>query len=189
MTGWVRAGPTSTCGVHLAASASLLGPRGSRAHPHPGLSPQGHLHGRYGQLVNIYTKLLLTKISFHLKVASSGESEASPCSTTTTLRGMGSVLSPSCSWGTHSVQTAGSQKAQGRFPMWGSGWTSHPLPPVSASSAQGRWWLPELGVGGLLLRPLPSLKDWKLHWARAERAEVAWGCPLHSTRSSLQAWR
>ncbi|XP_003222791.1 huntingtin-interacting protein 1-related protein [Anolis carolinensis] len=27
----------------------------------------GHLHDRYGQLVNIYTKLLLTKISFHLK--------------------------------------------------------------------------------------------------------------------------
>lgn len=35
----------------------------------PGLlSPQGHLHDRYGQLVNVYTKLLLTKISFHLKV-------------------------------------------------------------------------------------------------------------------------
>ncbi|XP_044786190.1 huntingtin-interacting protein 1-related protein isoform X3 [Bubalus bubalis] len=49
------------------ALASLLGPRGSRARPHPGLSPQGHLHDRYGQLVNIYTKLLLTKISFHLK--------------------------------------------------------------------------------------------------------------------------
>ncbi|XP_058896634.1 huntingtin-interacting protein 1-related protein isoform X1 [Kogia breviceps] len=27
----------------------------------------GHLHDRYGQLVNIYTKFLLTKISFHLK--------------------------------------------------------------------------------------------------------------------------
>ncbi|XP_061459359.1 huntingtin-interacting protein 1-related protein isoform X2 [Rhineura floridana] len=27
----------------------------------------GHLHDRYGQLVNIYTKLLLNKISFHLK--------------------------------------------------------------------------------------------------------------------------
>ncbi|XP_060106118.1 huntingtin-interacting protein 1-related protein [Heteronotia binoei] len=27
----------------------------------------GHLHDRYGQLVNIYTKLLLTKINFHLK--------------------------------------------------------------------------------------------------------------------------
>ncbi|XP_070806894.1 huntingtin-interacting protein 1-related protein [Pituophis catenifer annectens] len=27
----------------------------------------GHLHDRYGQLVNIYTKLLLTKISFHVK--------------------------------------------------------------------------------------------------------------------------
>uniref|UniRef100_A0A8D0GYL6 Huntingtin interacting protein 1 related n=1 Tax=Sphenodon punctatus TaxID=8508 RepID=A0A8D0GYL6_SPHPU len=27
----------------------------------------GHLHDRYGQLVNIYTRLLLTKISFHLK--------------------------------------------------------------------------------------------------------------------------
>ncbi|XP_019362713.1 PREDICTED: huntingtin-interacting protein 1-related protein [Gavialis gangeticus] len=27
----------------------------------------GHLHDRYGQLVNIYTKLLLAKISFHLK--------------------------------------------------------------------------------------------------------------------------
>ncbi|KAM9622222.1 huntingtin-interacting protein 1-related protein isoform 1-T1 [Trichechus inunguis] len=27
----------------------------------------GHLHDRYGHLVNIYTKLLLTKISFHLK--------------------------------------------------------------------------------------------------------------------------
>ncbi|XP_075390947.1 huntingtin-interacting protein 1-related protein [Tenrec ecaudatus] len=27
----------------------------------------GHLHDRYGQLVTIYTKLLLTKISFHLK--------------------------------------------------------------------------------------------------------------------------
>lgn len=26
-----------------------------------------HLHDRYGQLVNVYTKLLLTKISFHLK--------------------------------------------------------------------------------------------------------------------------
>jgi len=25
------------------------------------------LHDRYGQLVNVYTKLLLTKISFHLK--------------------------------------------------------------------------------------------------------------------------
>lgn len=36
------------------------------------LSPQGHLHDRYGQLVNVYTKLLLTKISFHLKVVSSG---------------------------------------------------------------------------------------------------------------------
>lgn len=36
------------------------------------LLPQGHLHDRYGQLVNVYTKLLLTKISFHLKVVSSG---------------------------------------------------------------------------------------------------------------------
>ncbi|XP_063310362.1 huntingtin-interacting protein 1-related protein [Pelobates fuscus] len=27
----------------------------------------GHLHDRYGQLVNIYTKLLLNKISFHVK--------------------------------------------------------------------------------------------------------------------------
>ncbi|XP_031983498.1 huntingtin-interacting protein 1-related protein [Corvus moneduloides] len=27
----------------------------------------GHLHDRYGQLVNIYTRLLLTKISFHVK--------------------------------------------------------------------------------------------------------------------------
>ncbi|XP_069880906.1 huntingtin-interacting protein 1-related protein isoform X1 [Dipodomys merriami] len=27
----------------------------------------GHLHDRYGQLVNVYTKLLLIKISFHLK--------------------------------------------------------------------------------------------------------------------------
>ncbi|XP_038619237.1 huntingtin-interacting protein 1-related protein isoform X2 [Tachyglossus aculeatus] len=27
----------------------------------------GHLHDRYGQLVNVYTKLLLTKITFHLK--------------------------------------------------------------------------------------------------------------------------
>nr|XP_012637681.2 huntingtin-interacting protein 1-related protein isoform X4 [Microcebus murinus] len=27
----------------------------------------GHLHDRYGQLVSVYTKLLLTKISFHLK--------------------------------------------------------------------------------------------------------------------------
>uniref|UniRef100_A0A7M4G2C6 Huntingtin interacting protein 1 related n=1 Tax=Crocodylus porosus TaxID=8502 RepID=A0A7M4G2C6_CROPO len=27
----------------------------------------GHLHDRYGQLVNIYTRLLLAKISFHLK--------------------------------------------------------------------------------------------------------------------------
>ena len=36
----------------------------------PPLSPQGHLHDRYGQLVNVYTKLLLTKISFHLKVVS-----------------------------------------------------------------------------------------------------------------------
>uniref|UniRef100_A0A8C7BLG4 Huntingtin interacting protein 1 related n=1 Tax=Neovison vison TaxID=452646 RepID=A0A8C7BLG4_NEOVI len=27
----------------------------------------GHLHDRYGQLVNVYTKLLLTKIAFHLK--------------------------------------------------------------------------------------------------------------------------
>uniref|UniRef100_A0A8C8VMV8 AP180 N-terminal homology (ANTH) domain-containing protein n=1 Tax=Pelusios castaneus TaxID=367368 RepID=A0A8C8VMV8_9SAUR len=33
----------------------------------PNVSWQGHLHDRYGQLVNIYTKLLLTKISFHLK--------------------------------------------------------------------------------------------------------------------------
>lgn len=29
---------------------------------------QGHLHDRYGQLVSIYTRLLLTKISFHAKV-------------------------------------------------------------------------------------------------------------------------
>lgn len=42
--------------------------------PHSGfpLSPlvslQGHLHDRYGQLVSIYTRLLLTKISFHVKV-------------------------------------------------------------------------------------------------------------------------
>lgn len=42
------------------------------ADPHSGLlPPQGHLHDRYGQLVNVYTKLLLTKISFHLKVVSS----------------------------------------------------------------------------------------------------------------------
>ncbi|XP_053328221.1 huntingtin-interacting protein 1-related protein [Spea bombifrons] len=27
----------------------------------------GHLHDRYGQLVNVYTKLLLNKISFHIK--------------------------------------------------------------------------------------------------------------------------
>lgn len=31
-------------------------------------SSQGHLRDQYGHLVNIYTKLLLTKISFHLKV-------------------------------------------------------------------------------------------------------------------------
>lgn len=41
--------------------------------PHSGfsISPvslQGHLHDRYGQLVSIYTRLLLTKISFHVKV-------------------------------------------------------------------------------------------------------------------------
>lgn len=30
------------------------------------------MHDRYGQLVNVYTKLLLTKISFHLKVVSLG---------------------------------------------------------------------------------------------------------------------
>uniref|UniRef100_A0A8C0ZKI9 ENTH domain-containing protein n=1 Tax=Cyanistes caeruleus TaxID=156563 RepID=A0A8C0ZKI9_CYACU len=29
--------------------------------------PSGHLHDRYGQLVSIYTRLLLTKISFHVK--------------------------------------------------------------------------------------------------------------------------
>uniref|UniRef100_A0A8C7BR46 Huntingtin-interacting protein 1-related protein n=1 Tax=Neovison vison TaxID=452646 RepID=A0A8C7BR46_NEOVI len=37
---------------------------------HPNVSshcPLGHLHDRYGQLVNVYTKLLLTKIAFHLK--------------------------------------------------------------------------------------------------------------------------
>lgn len=32
------------------------------------VSLQGHLHDRYGQLVSIYTRLLLTKISFHVKV-------------------------------------------------------------------------------------------------------------------------
>lgn len=31
-------------------------------------SSQGHLRDQYGHLVNVYTKLLLTKISFHLKV-------------------------------------------------------------------------------------------------------------------------
>lgn len=33
-----------------------------------GSTPQGHLRDQYGHLVNVYTKLLLTKISFHLKV-------------------------------------------------------------------------------------------------------------------------
>lgn len=34
----------------------------------PLVSLQGHLHDRYGQLVSIYTRLLLIKISFHIKV-------------------------------------------------------------------------------------------------------------------------
>lgn len=43
---------------------------------------QGHLHDRYGQLVSIYTRLLLTKISFHAKVrpsAASAPPELPPC--------------------------------------------------------------------------------------------------------------
>lgn len=38
------------------------------------VSLQGHLHDRYGQLVSIYTRLLLTKISFHVKVRPSAPS-------------------------------------------------------------------------------------------------------------------
>lgn len=40
----------------------------------PLVSLQGHLHDRYGQLVSIYTRLLLTKISFHVKVRPSAPS-------------------------------------------------------------------------------------------------------------------
>uniref|UniRef100_A0A452QN32 Huntingtin-interacting protein 1-related protein n=1 Tax=Ursus americanus TaxID=9643 RepID=A0A452QN32_URSAM len=45
----------SRCCPPVLSRAALLGPL------------SGHLHDRYGQLVNVYTKLLLTKISFHLK--------------------------------------------------------------------------------------------------------------------------
>lgn len=40
----------------------------------PSCLRQGHLHDRYGQLVSIYTRLLLTKISFHAKVRDSAAS-------------------------------------------------------------------------------------------------------------------
>lgn len=32
------------------------------------LCSQAHLHDKYGQLVNLYTKLLCTKMEFHTKV-------------------------------------------------------------------------------------------------------------------------
>lgn len=45
----------------------------------PLVSLQGHLHDRYGQLVSIYTRLLLTKISFHVKVRPSATSTPPEC--------------------------------------------------------------------------------------------------------------
>lgn len=148
--------------LHLPASASLLGPWGSWVRPHPGLSPQGHLHDRYGQLVNIYTKLLLTKISFHLKVASSGESWGLAPHPTTTLRRVGSVLSPPAP-GDSLDRWQGSQKAQGWFPMTAVvpalPWTPTGPPVLSASvsagSARGGWRLHRLGVGGCFSGPFP----------------------------------
>ena len=182
--------------MHLPASSSLLDLLGSWVRPHPGLSPQGHLHDRYGQLVNIYTKLLLTKISFHLKVASSRESWGLARHPTATLRRVGSVLSPPAPGGC-SGQTAGKSEGPGAVPNAGGGpspaldsdWTAHPLRLGVCRQHLGRVVAPQAGGGGLLLWPLPSLRDWKRHWARAEGAEVAWGCPLRSTHSSLQAWR
>lgn len=52
--------------------------------PWGAFSLQAHLHDRYGQLVSVYTKLLLTKISFHVKVGP--------------RRGRGHPVSPSTLW-------------------------------------------------------------------------------------------
>ena len=112
----------------------------------------------------------------------------SPCSTTTTLRGMGSVLSPPVPGG-HSVQTAGKSEGPGAVPNVGLRLDLPSSPPVSASSAQGRWWLHRLGSGGCFSGPFPPSKTGSCIGPEPKGAEVAWGCPLHSTRSSLQAWR
>ena len=132
----------------LAALASLLGPRGSRARPHPGLSPQGHLHDRYGQLVNIYTKLLLTKISFHLKVASSGESGVLPPAPPPRHQGRRGG-------GCRTLQTDGREV---RRPRGGSQRGALAGPRIlstsgSAGSARGGWWLHRLGGGGCCSSP------------------------------------
>lgn len=60
---------------------------------------------------------------------------------------------------------------------------------VSAGSAQGGWWLHRLGDGGCLSSPLPPSETGGSTGPEPRGAEVAWGCPLHSTRSFLRAWR
>lgn len=93
-------------------------------------SPQGHLHDRYGQLVNVYTKLLLTKISFHLKVASSGLVRLGDCG-----------LCPQC---------PGSERGMGPARV-GRPLTREASASSQACSGVSGWLIPALARG---LRPL-----------------------------------
>lgn len=160
------------------------------------LSPQGHLHDRYGQLVNIYTKLLLTKISFHLKVVSSGESWGwwdpglfpPRC-----LRGW-DLSCPHLAQGGAWDRWQGSQKARRRFPAREVVLAPPSAPGgrpilcvlVSGVTARGRWWLHRLGG---FSSPFPPSKARSGAGPELRGAAVEWGCPLRSTPSSLRAWR
>lgn len=76
-------GPLGSAGLFLGQWALTLALR----------SPQGHLHDRYGQLVSVYTRLLLTKISFHLKVGASAGWRTWPSATSQDPGRAGSTLS------------------------------------------------------------------------------------------------
>lgn len=155
-----RAPPASWPALQCARSCGARA-RAGASDPDPPLPPQGHLHDRYGQLVSVYTKLLLTKISFHLKVVSSGG--RGPLCHEPGLRGQ----ALSC-------------------PGLGPGPTSAPGPsrPLLGQH-QGRWRLRRPGLSS----PLPSLSSQNRSGPEPTWAAAEWGCPLRSTPSFPRASR
>lgn len=161
---------TSWSALRRARSRGVLGHVPWASDPDPLLPPQGHLHDRYGQLVNVYTKLLLTKVSFHLKVVSSGgpwswrDPERFPLSCPGTQRGRVLFCPDLDPRGHGASRTAWRPGPLRRFPQtprWsgpgpGPGRTSAsgPSQPL-LGQYQSRRWLRRPGLSSLL----PSLRS------------------------------